>query len=72
MDVLAAGDRGRQLLYEHGYDVGEGFVDVLSQYQSLEEAHRAGRLRDLSELLEGLNAAPARGRGGRKVGQKKV
>jgi hypothetical protein len=70
--VLGLGDRGRLLLYEHGYDVGEGFVDVLSQYQSLEEAHRAGRLRDLSALLETLNAPTARRRGGRKAGQKKV
>jgi hypothetical protein len=72
MDVLSLSDRGRELLYEYGYDIGEGFVDVLSQYQSLEEAHRAGRLRELSSLLEALNTPPARGRGGRKVRQKKV
>ena len=54
--MLALGDRGRQLLFDHGYDVGEGFVDVLSQYQSLEEAHRAGRLREVPRLLDALNA----------------
>ena len=52
--VLGLGDAGRQLLYKHGYDVGDGFVDVLSQYQSLEEAHRAGRLRELPLLLDEL------------------
>ena len=67
MDVLALGDRGRQLLFEHGYDVGEGFVDVLSQYQSLQEAHRAGRLRDLPELLSELNAEGRRRRRPRKA-----
>ncbi|HEY6875326.1 MAG TPA: hypothetical protein VI384_03100 [Candidatus Dormibacteraeota bacterium] len=57
-DVVAAlGDRGRDLLRRHGYEVGEGFVDVLSQYQSLEHAARADRLRDLPGLLEELNQA---------------
>lgn len=50
-------ERGRELLYRHGYDVGNGFVDVLSQYQTLDTAYRAGRLRDLDELLAELNAA---------------
>jgi hypothetical protein len=54
-DVLWGHPDGRKLLYEHGYDVGEGFVDVLSQYQSLLEAARAERLRDLDTLLESLN-----------------
>ena len=52
--MLALGDGGRSLLYRHGYDAGEGFVDVLSQYQSLEEAHRSGRLRELPQLLDEL------------------
>lgn len=56
-DVLALGERGRHLLYEHGYDVGQGFSDVLSQYETLEGALRAGRLRDLAALLEKLNRA---------------
>jgi hypothetical protein len=47
---------GRRLLYDHGYDVGDGFVDVLSQYQSLRDAGRGGRLRDVEGLLEALNA----------------
>jgi hypothetical protein len=51
------GDRGRELLLQHGYDLGEGFVDVLSQYQSLENAARQDRLRDLDGLLGELNAA---------------
>jgi hypothetical protein len=34
---------------------------VLSQYQSLEEAQRAGRLRELGALVEGLNAVRPRG-----------
>ena len=57
-DVLnRLGDRGRQVLLEHGYDVGEGFVDVLSQYQTLEHAEQTERLRDLSGLLAELNSA---------------
>jgi hypothetical protein len=51
------GERGREALLRHGYDIGEGFVDVLSQYQSLEHAARAERLRDLDGLLGELNAA---------------
>ena len=55
--VHALGERGRDLLRRHGYDVGEGFVDVLSQYQSLQHAARQDRLRDLDGLLQNLNAA---------------
>ena len=54
--VEALGEPGRQALRKHGYDLGEGFVDVLSQYQSLEHAARQDRLRDLGGLLEELNA----------------
>jgi hypothetical protein len=57
-DVIAElGDGGRELLKKHGYDVGEGFVDVLSQYQTLEHAARTERLRDLDRLLVELNAS---------------
>lgn len=57
-DVVATlGDRGRETLKRHGYDTGEGFVDVLSQYQTLEHAARTERLRDLEGLLTELNAA---------------
>ena len=57
-DVLnQLGDRGRQLLLEHGYDVGEGFVDVLSQYQTLGHADQTERLRNLAGLLAELNSA---------------
>ena len=57
-DVLARlGDNGRELLRNHGYDVGEGFVDVLSQYQTLEHAWRNERLRDLKTLVAELNSA---------------
>ena len=55
--VEALGDRGREALRRHGYDVGEGFVDILSQYQTLVHAARADRLRDLDGLLAKLNAA---------------
>jgi hypothetical protein len=54
--VQRLGDRGRHVLRKHGYDVGEGFVDVLSQYQTLEHAYRTERLRDLNELLAELNS----------------
>ena len=54
--VARLGDRGAELLWKHGYDVGAGFVDVLSQYQSLEHAERQERLRDLDGLLRELNA----------------
>jgi hypothetical protein len=53
--VVERAESGRRLLYEHGYDVGNGFVDTLSQYQSLRDAARSGRLRDLTALLEALN-----------------
>ena len=57
-DVVAGlGDRGRDALKRHGYDTGEGFVDVLSQYQTLEHAARTERLRDLKGLLAALNTA---------------
>jgi len=57
-DVVAIlGDRGRDALKRHGYDTGEGFVDVLSQYQTLEHAARTERLRDLPGLLAALNTA---------------
>lgn len=49
------GDRGRDALRRHGYETGEGFVDVLSQYQTLEHAARVERLRDLPGLLTELN-----------------
>jgi hypothetical protein len=54
-EVVERSEDGRRLLLEHGYDVGNGFVDVLSQYQSLREAARGGRLRDVPSLLEQLN-----------------
>jgi hypothetical protein len=53
--VVEGSEAGRSLLFEHGYDVGNGFVDVLSQYQSLRDAARGGRLRDVPALLEALN-----------------
>ena len=53
--VAGLGDAGRQALLRHGYDIGAGFVDVLSQYQTLEHAARAERLRDLDGLLAELN-----------------
>jgi hypothetical protein len=53
----ALGDRGRELLRKHGYDVGEGFVDVLSQYQTLEHAAQTERLRDLDGLLNELRSS---------------
>jgi hypothetical protein len=61
-DVMAMGPLGRHLLWQHGYDSGEGFVDVLSQYQSLDEAARAGRLRDVDGLVRTLNEEAGRGR----------
>ena len=57
-DVLARlGGRGRDVLRRHGYDVGEGFVDILSQYQTLEHAARTERLRDLKTLVAELNTS---------------
>jgi hypothetical protein len=58
-DVLAIGPGGRRLLWQHGYDVGEGFVDLLSQYQTLDDADRAGRLRDLPGLISELEKTAA-------------
>ena len=55
--VETLGDRGREALRKHGYDLGEGFVDVLSQYQTLEHAARQERLRDLGGLLRELNSS---------------
>jgi hypothetical protein len=55
--VDALGEKGTELLKKHGYDLGEGFVDVLSQYQTLEHAARTERLRDLEGLLQALNSA---------------
>ncbi len=55
-EVLERVAGGRELLFDHGYDVGNGFVDVLSQYQSLREAARAGRLREIDRLLDALNS----------------
>ena len=55
--VAGLGDRGAELLKKHGYDLGEGFVDVLSQYQTLEHAARTERLRDLDGLLAELNTS---------------
>ena len=55
--VDALGEKGTELLRKHGYDLGEGFVDVLSQYQTLEHAARTERLRDLDGLLQELNSA---------------
>lgn len=60
-DVLnKLGDRGRELLLEHGYDIGEAFVDILSQYQTLQHAAEAERLRDLEGLLSTLNSPNSR------------
>ena len=50
------GEPAREALKKHGYELGEGFVDVLSQYQTLEHAARTERLRDLDGLLRELNA----------------
>jgi hypothetical protein len=56
-DVLNRfGDRGRELLFDHGYDVGEGFMDILSQYQTLQHAAETERLRDLEGLLSRLKS----------------
>ena len=56
-DVLASRPDGAELLLQHGYRLGEGFVDVLSQYQTLEDAVREGRLRESSSLLAALNTS---------------
>ena len=54
-DVVAAGPSAQELLFRHGYALGEGFVDALSQYQTLDDAAREGRLRGLESLIESLN-----------------
>ena len=54
-EVVEKRPDGRDLLYRHGLNLGEGFVDALSQYETLEEAAREGRLRDLDELIFALN-----------------
>ena len=54
-DVVAGRPDGSDLLLAHGYRLGESFVDALSQYQTLEDASREGRLRDLDSLLGLLN-----------------
>lgn len=57
-DLLAADERrARDLLFRHGFDLGEGFVDVLSQYQTVEMASRTGRLREVDAFLEEVNSA---------------
>jgi hypothetical protein len=56
--IATLGDRGLELLRKHGYEVGEGFVDILSQYQTLGHAWRTERLRDLDGLLAELNSEP--------------
>lgn len=57
-DVLdKLGNQGRELLFKHGYDVGEGFEDVLSQYQTLQHASETERVRDLDRLLSELNSS---------------
>jgi hypothetical protein len=53
--VLLDHPDGQALLWQHGYEVGEGFVDTLSQHQSLQTAARSGRLRDVPELVAKLN-----------------
>ena len=58
--VLEEHPKGRELLWDHGYDVGEGFVDVLSQYQTLRDAARGGRLRNLEALVDALNRNSSR------------
>ncbi len=56
-DVLnRLGDKGREVLLKHGYDVGEGFVDVLSQYQTLQHAAETERLRDIDAFLDYVNS----------------
>lgn len=57
--ILNEHPQGRKLLFEHGFDVGQGFQDVLSQYQTLLTAARGGRLRDVDKLVEELNQLAA-------------
>jgi hypothetical protein len=59
--IVSEHPQGRKLLFEHGFDVGQGFQDVLSQYQTLLTAARGGRIRDLEKLVDELNQlAPAK------------
>lgn len=53
--LVGMGSNGRELLFAHGFDSGQGFTDILSQHQTLEMAHRTGRLRDLEGLIVKLN-----------------
>jgi len=53
--ILSQRPDGHELLRSHGYDTGEGFVDVLSQHQTLLDAAHGGRLRDVEGLLGALN-----------------
>jgi hypothetical protein len=55
-DVVRLGPAGADLLWEHGYDIGDGFVDILSQYQTLDDAERGGRVRDVDALIQRLNS----------------
>lgn len=59
LDVVRTHQTGRELLFRYGLSLGEGYVDVLSQYETLHEASREGRLRSLPELLRELNGAAA-------------
>ena len=59
-EVILGRPDGRDLLYRHGLNLGDGFVDYLSQYETLEEAAREGRLRDLDGLISVLNDASQR------------
>lgn len=54
-DVVGGRPDGQELLLRHGYWLGEGFVDTLSQFQTMEDASREGRLRDVDGLLAALN-----------------
>jgi len=48
---------GREILFRYGLNLGEGFVDVLSQYETLHEASREGRVRNVAGLVRELNGA---------------
>ena len=57
VDVVNAHAEGREILLRYGLNLGEGFVDVLSQYETLHEAAREGRIRNVPELVRELNRA---------------
>lgn len=57
VDVVHGHFKGRDVLFRYGLNLGEGFVDVLSQYETLHEAWRQGRLRDVEGLVRELNGA---------------